>query len=83
MVQRERMCIVCRGKNDKRLLKRVTKTADGEIFVDTTGKMVGRGAYVCSAECMKSCKKSKLLNKAFKCAVVDEVYDKLLKEFES
>ncbi|MCL2675759.1 MAG: YlxR family protein [Firmicutes bacterium] len=78
----ERMCIVCRVRSDKRLLKRVVRNSDGEIFMDVSGKRDGRGAYVCSIRCMAQCKKAKLLNKAFKCAVPDEVYNNLLREFE-
>ena len=31
---------------------RVVKTTEGTIVPDTTGRMNGRGAYVCSLECL-------------------------------
>jgi len=43
--------------------------------VDKTGKMNGRGAYICTnKECLKKLIKNKLLNRAFKTAISDEVY---------
>lgn len=81
MEQHLRMCIACRNHIDKKMLKRVVREPSGEISVDNTGKKNGRGAYVCCIECLNKCKKAKLLNKSFKCAVSDEVYDKLAEEF--
>lgn len=73
-----RMCIVCRGQSDKKELLRIVKNKDGEIFVDKTGKANGRGAYVCKdKECYAKLCKSKALNKAFKCNVPQEIYEKI------
>lgn len=78
-----RMCVVCRGQSDKKELLRIVKNKDGEIFVDKTGKANGRGAYVCkSKECYQKLCRQKLLNKAFKCNVPLEVYEKIGEEFE-
>ena len=41
-----RSCVVCREKKDKRLLTRLVM-ADGKLRMDATGKMHGRGAYLC------------------------------------
>ncbi len=79
--QRVRMCVVCRGQSDKKELLRVVKNKDGEIFVDKTGKANGRGAYVCnSKECFEKLVKQKALNRAFKCNVAMEVYEKIGEE---
>ncbi len=78
-----RMCIVCRGQSDKKTLLRIVKNKDGEIFVDKTGKANGRGAYVCkSTECYEKLCKQKSLNKAFKCEVSAEIYQKIGEEIE-
>ncbi len=78
-----RMCIVCRGQSDKKTLLRIVKNKDGEIFVDTTGKANGRGAYVCkNKECFEKLKKTKALNRAFKCNVSEEVYKRIGEEIE-
>lgn len=78
-----RMCVVCRGQSDKKTLLRIVKNKEGEIFVDKTGKANGRGAYVCkSAECYEKLCKQKGLNRAFKCEVSAEVYEKIGEEIE-
>lgn len=75
MEKRQRMCIACRQMFDKKGLNRIVKNNSGEIFVDTTGKANGRGAYICSnKDCFAKLKKQKLLNKAFKCNVDESVY---------
>ena len=70
-----RMCIACREMKPKKEMFRVVKSADGEINVDATGKMPGRGAYICGAEeCQKKLADKKLLHKAFGANVENEVY---------
>ena len=70
-----RTCIACREMKPKKEMLRVVRNADGEIFLDLTGKAAGRGAYACGAEeCMKKLNAKKLLNKAFSTNVSTEVY---------
>lgn len=77
------MCIVCREHSDKKELLRIVKNKDGQIFVDKTGKANGRGAYICkSKECLNKLKKSRGLNRAFKCEVSDDVYNMIGEEIE-
>jgi predicted RNA-binding protein YlxR (DUF448 family) len=42
-----RQCVACRQMRPKRELVRVVRTPSGEVRVDATGKLSGRGAYVC------------------------------------
>ena len=79
-----RQCLGCNEHKPKKELLRVLRTPDGEIVLDFTGKKSGRGAYICrNAECLKAAKKSKGLDRSFKMAVSDEVYDSLTKEIET
>ena len=79
-----RMCIACRGLFDKKDLKRIVRTPQGDILFDLTGKADGRGAYICSdPECLKKLVKNRLLNKSFKSPVSQEAYDLLLSAYES
>jgi predicted RNA-binding protein YlxR (DUF448 family) len=39
------MCVACRESQDKNTLVRVVRTNDG-IFIDKSGKLAGRGAYL-------------------------------------
>lgn len=76
-----RTCIACRQSKPKKELVRIVKNQEG-IFLDRTGKVNGRGAYVCdSVECVKKLNKQKLLNRVFETQVEQSVYDKLTEEF--
>lgn len=75
------MCIACRQMFDKKDLTRVVKNKEGQIFVDSSGKANGRGAYVCTNQsCLEKLKKQKILNKAFKCMVEEKIYKQLEEE---
>ena len=76
----QRMCVVCRQMFDKKDLLRIVKTDNG-VTVDVTGKMNGRGAYICkNPECALRCVKQRVLNRAFKCDVSSDQYDAVLEE---
>ncbi len=45
-----RTCVVCRDKKPKQALLRVVRRPDGEVEVDVTGRLSGRGAYVCTSD---------------------------------
>ena len=76
-----RTCIACRSSKPKRELIRVVKSGE-QITLDKTGKLNGRGAYVCPDKaCIEKLKKQKLLNRAVSMPVADEVYDKILEDF--
>ena len=84
MQERLRMCIVCRDRSDKKELVRVVRNKNGEVFLDKTGKANGRGAYVCkSKDCFDKLKKTRALNRAFKCEIPLEIYKKLGEEIEN
>ena len=76
-----RMCIACREMKPKKELLRIVKNAEGDIFVDASGKAAGRGAYICTAEaCQKKLNDKKLLNKAFSADVSASVYESVKEE---
>ena len=45
----QRTCVVCRSERGKRELVRIVRTPAGAVQVDPTGKVAGRGAYLCKA----------------------------------
>lgn len=72
----ERMCVVCRQMKQKKELLRVVKSKDGTIQYDPTGKMPGRGAYVCALrECFDRLPKTKGFERSLKCFVPEEVFN--------
>ncbi len=71
----ERMCVVCRKMQPKQSLLRVVKAKDGQISFDETGKMSGRGAYICkSRECFDKLFKTKGFERSFKSSVPEDVF---------
>jgi uncharacterized protein len=42
-----RSCAVCRTAHPKRELDRLVRTADGTVRRDPTGRLPGRGTYLC------------------------------------
>ena len=79
-----RMCTGCREMKPKQQLIRIVKTPDGEIKLDNTGRLNGRGAYICkSADCLKKAQKAGALSRAFETDVADEVYAAIERELLS
>ena len=74
-----RMCLGCREMKEKKQLVRVVKSPEGEVSVDSSGKMPGRGAYICNdADCLKKVVKSGALSKAFKTHVSEDIIETLV-----
>ncbi len=76
-----RMCIGCREMKPKAELYRIVKTPNGEIIIDKTNKISGRGAYICkSGDCLKKAEKINALSHTFSVSVDREIYSHLAKE---
>ena len=76
--QPQRTCMGCNTKKDKKELVRIVKNKEGQISIDKTGKMEGRGAYICNnIECLEKVIKNKRLEKSFEMQISKEIYDNL------
>lgn len=63
-----RTCVGCRETSDKKALLRVVRMADGEVRLDPSGKLPGRGAYLCGKkDCLKLAIKHKKISRALRC----------------
>ncbi len=79
----QRQCMGCRERKEKRQLIRVVRTPDGNVSLDFSGKLSGRGAYICpDPECLKKAQKAKSLDRSLEVPIPQEVYDRLSKEME-
>ena len=75
------MCTACREMKPKNELIRIVRTPEGDIKLDSTGKLGGRGAYICKAsECLKRAQKTGALSRAFGTAIPEEIFTQLEKE---
>ena len=78
-----RQCMGCRERRAKRELIRVVRGTDGQVGLDFSGKLNGRGSYICpNPECLKKARKSKALDRSLEVTIPQEVYDRLEKEME-
>ncbi|MDQ7857349.1 MAG: YlxR family protein [Armatimonadota bacterium] len=69
----QRQCVACRQMRPKRELVRVVRTPAGEVRVDPTGKVSGRGAYVCpAADCAEVALRAGRLEHALASPISDE-----------
>ena len=74
----QRTCMGCNEKKDKKQLIRIVKNKNNEINIDRTGKLEGRGAYICDdIKCLEKLIKSKRLEKVFDTKISDEIYENL------
>jgi len=79
----QRQCMGCRERMDKRQLIRVVRTPEGNVQLDFSGKLNGRGAYICpKADCLKKARKAKALDRSLEVTIPEEVYDRLEREIE-
>ena len=70
----QRMCVGCREMKSKRELIRVVRTPADGLKIDGTGKMAGRGAYICPTEaCLAKALKSKALERSLNAPLGEEV----------
>lgn len=76
-----RKCSGCGEMKPKKELIRVVRSPEGEIALDLTGRMAGRGAYICpSLPCLQAARKAHRLERSFGCAIPSEVYDRMEQE---
>ena len=74
----ERKCLGCSEHFPKSALIRIVRKPDGEIVLDATGKVSGRGAYICkSASCLKKAIKSSRIERSLDCSIPGSVYERL------
>ena len=74
----QRTCMGCNEKKDKNQLIRIIKNKENEINVDRTGKMAGRGAYICDdINCLEKVIKSKRLERVLDTKISNEIYESL------
>ena len=79
----QRQCMGCRERLEKRELIRVVRTPEGTVQLDFSGKLSGRGAYICpKADCLKKAMKSKALERSLEVEIPEEVYQRLGREIE-
>ena len=79
----QRQCMGCRERKAKREMIRVVRMTDGNVSLDFSGKLNGRGAYICpNPECLKKAQKARSLERSLEVPIPEEVYNRLAAEME-
>ncbi len=69
----QRTCVACRQTEAKRGLVRVVRTPEGQVVIDPTGRLNGRGAYVHeSRECWELALKRGGIERALKVSLTPD-----------
>lgn len=79
-----RTCIGCRGKFPKKDLLRFVRGATGNLQTDLTGKLPGRGAYVCQSQrCINVTFRSQKISNHLRANLSRQVIDSFKQELLS
>lgn len=75
-----RKCVVTQEQFPKNELLRIVLTPEGVIEIDPSGKMNGRGAYISKqVSTLELAQKTRVLERALKVKVPQEIYEALAK----
>ena len=78
-----RTCVITHESLPKQELLRIVRTPEGDIEVDETGKLNGRGAYIKKdISVLEKARKSNILEKRLECTIDDSVYEEIKKIIE-
>lgn len=73
-----RMCVACRQMRPKRELIRIVRTPEGTVILDRSGRVNGRGAYLCdSQDCFRRAVKTRALERALESRLDEDVLQSL------
>jgi len=74
-----RTCVVTKENLPKKELIRIVRNKDGEVFVDETGKLNGKGVYLkLDKDIIEKARNGKVLNRYLEIDVDDSIYEELL-----
>lgn len=74
----QRRCMACNTKKNKYDLIRIVKNKKGKILVDKTGKLNGRGAYICNnIECLEKVIKTNRISRVLKSDTDQKIYENI------
>ena len=70
--------MACNTKKNKYDLIRIVRNKKGEILVDKTGKLNGRGAYICNnIECLEKVIKTNRISRVLKSDTDQKIYENI------
>lgn len=80
----QRTCVTCRQVKTKRELIRLARIVDGNVKIDTSGKIDGRGAYLCRERgCWETALKSGRLEHSLRIIIDQHRREQLMEAAET
>lgn len=74
----QRICVGCQQIKEKKELIRIVRTPDQMVKLDPTGKLSGRGAYLCrDTKCLEAALAGKRLQRALRLELPQDVVENL------
>ncbi|MBM7659322.1 putative RNA-binding protein YlxR (DUF448 family) [Bacillus mesophilus] len=74
-----RKCVASQEMKDKKDLIRIVRSKEGDISIDLTGKLAGRGAYLSKdKDIILQAKKKNILASHLKTKIDESIYEELL-----
>ena len=67
-----RTCVGCGSVAERSTLARIVRSPQGAVFCDGGQKAAGRGAYVCSPECLQMAVRRKKLDRALRTTLASD-----------
>ena len=58
----------------------MVRDKSGSVSFDPTGRVAGRGAYVCSKECFAAARKAKKLERSLRVKLTEQDYERIAGE---
>lgn len=78
-----RRCAGCGLMKEKRDLMRIVRKQDGSVVPDPSGRMNGRGVYLCrDISCLEKAARNRGIERSLKCSIAPEVYEELRRELD-
>lgn len=73
-----RRCLATNESFPKKELLRIVRTPEGEVKVDESGKLNGKGAYISrSMEALRLARQKKVLKRALEVEIPEEIYEEI------
>jgi len=74
----ERRCVGCGDSFPKNTLIRVVRTPEGNVVLDATGRLNGRGAYICKkSECFRLARRKRRFSSNLDTEIPEDLLDRL------
>lgn len=78
----QRSCVGCKSQRAKSHLIRIVRAPDGAVYLDSSGRAPGRGAYLCPSQaCLEKALKRGSLGKSLHSPLSLSQQEEIRKEF--